>query len=86
LLALWLVVLALFFYSGIVFAVVRTHGLAQGVLEGKRIPPVGLTFVFDVHADPVCVSVNDSGGSPRQPAYRLYLGEANGWLALYDPV
>ena len=84
--AVWAAVLAFFFCGGVVFSLLRADGQARSVLDGRQIPPSGLTFVFDVHADPVCVAVDTTAEAKPRPAYRLYLGEANGWLALYDPV
>jgi hypothetical protein len=83
-LAGWMVVLAIFFFGGVRFTAVRADNLARAVLTGETEIDV-ITFVFDVHADPVCINAGGVGGSPSQPEYRLYLGEANGWLALYDP-
>jgi hypothetical protein len=80
----WMVVLAIFFFGGVRFTAVRADNLARAVLAGETEIDV-ITFVFDVHADPVCINASAVGGSPSQPEYRLYLGEANGWLALYDP-
>jgi hypothetical protein len=83
-LAGWMVVLAIFFFGGARFTTVRAEDLARAILAGETEIDV-ITFVFDVHADPVCVNASGVGGSPSQPEYRLYLGEANRWLALYDP-
>jgi hypothetical protein len=58
--------------------------LADSVVNGNPIPPAGLTFTFDVHADPVCVIERSKPTNP--PLYAFYLGEADGWVALYDPV
>jgi MFS family permease len=86
LLSLWIGALASIFLAGMIFSYWRAGDLSSLVHAGKPIPSTGLTFVYDFHADPVCVSNINAGGSfPQSPVYRLYLGEANNWLVLYNP-
>ncbi|MEV4348235.1 hypothetical protein AB0J83_27580 [Actinoplanes sp. NPDC049596] len=76
---LWVAAATFVYSQGIQFATNRMAGLADRVIDGHPIPPAGLTFVFDVHADPVCIRAG------KAVFYALYLGENDGWVAFYRP-
>jgi MFS family permease len=83
---LWVGALAALFIAGAFFSYWRAGDLSRFVHAGNAIPPTGLTFVYDFHADPVCVSsTQEEGAFFKKPTYRLYLGEANDWVVLFDP-
>ena len=65
----WAAVIALSYVACVQFATLRMASLADSVLAGRPVPPNGLTFTFDVHADPVCIrdGVNTT--------YALFLGQ-----------
>jgi hypothetical protein len=81
--AIWLVALGVAYVNIVNGTVARAAELAEQVYAGKPIPPRGQTFMYDVHADPVCASA--TRGSDRTPRYGLYLGESRDWIAIYDP-
>jgi hypothetical protein len=79
--ATWLFVSAATFFTLIAASNARASSLAESTLRGQE---GASTLIFNFRADPVCVhregDPNESKGN-----FRLYLGEADGWLALYDP-
>jgi hypothetical protein len=77
----WLFVVTATFFVLIAASNARASSLAASVLRGQE---GASTLIFNFRADPVCVHRE---GEPKgiEGAFRLYLGEADGWLALYDP-
>jgi hypothetical protein len=86
--AIWALLGSAVFFLAIISTQVRAAELASGVLKGQRIPPAGTTFLFDFHADPVCVHPTAEGATsiPGSISYGLYLGEAEGWVVIFDPL
>jgi len=76
---MWAAVVAVVYVASVDFATARMGGLASRVIAGSPIPPAGLTFTFDVHADPVCVRDGTA------VFYALYLGDDGDRIALYQP-
>ena len=80
---LWAGALAVSYYSVVQGTTVRASELASECRSRHLHPAAGRTFLYDVHADPVQIK----RGGPRTAAtgsYDLYLGESDGWIAVYD--
>lgn len=82
----WIGLFAWLYVVIIQFSTARMSGLADRVLAGQPIPPAGLSFAFEIHADPVCIRPLPAPDAPAERAfYALFLGAADDWITYYKP-